>query len=50
MIWDIAVIFQDNDTGLIKEDIPTALDYLSTNYGKITSVEVKEATSEVLNL
>ena len=40
----------DDDTGLIEDDIPTVLDYLFTNYGKVTSVEVKEAESEVLNL
>ena len=40
----------DNDTGLIEEDIPTVLDYLFTNYGKVTLVEVKEAESEVLNI
>ena len=40
----------DDDTGLIEEDIPTVLDYLFSNYGKVTSVEVKEAESEVLNL
>ena len=40
----------DDDTGLIEDDIPTVLDYLFTTYGKVTSVEVKEAESEVLNL
>ena len=40
----------DDDTGLIEEDIPTVLDYLFSNYGKVTSVEVKEAESAVLNL
>ena len=40
----------DDDTGLIELDIPTVLDYLFANYGKVTSVEVKEAESEVLNL
>ena len=40
----------DDDTGLIEEDIPTVLDYLFLNYGKVSSVEVKEQESEVLNL
>ena len=40
----------DEDTGLIKEDIPTILMYLFTNYGKVSSVEIKEQESEVLNI
>ena len=40
----------DDDTGLIEEDIPTVLDYLSTTYGKVTSVEIKEQENEVLNI
>ena len=40
----------DDDTGLFGDDIPTVLDYLFTTYGKVTSVEVKEAETEVLNL
>ena len=31
----------DEDTGLLEEDIPTVLEYLFTNYGKVTSDEVK---------
>ena len=40
----------DEDTGLIEEDIPTVLTYLFTNYGKVTSVELKEQESEVLSI
>ena len=40
----------DDDTGLIEDDIPTVLAYLFSNYGKVTSLEVKEQESEVLNL
>ena len=43
-------VMVDDDTGLIEDDIPTVLDYLFSNYGKVTSVEVKEQESEVLNL
>ena len=40
----------DDDTGLIEDDIPTVLDYLSSTYGKVTSVEIKEQENEVLNI
>ena len=40
----------DDDTGLIEEDIPTVLDYLFKNYGKVSSVEIKEQESGVLNM
>ena len=40
----------DNNTGLNKDDIPTVLDYLFTNYVKVTSTKVKEVESEVINL
>ena len=38
----------DDDTGLLEEDIPTVLEYLFTNYGKIPSEEVKEKVAEFL--
>jgi hypothetical protein len=40
----------NDDTGLIEDDIPDVLDYLFTNYGKVTSEEVKEKETEVLNI
>jgi hypothetical protein len=40
----------DDDTGLLEEDIPTVLEYLFSNYGKIPSEEVKEKEAEVLTL
>ena len=40
----------DNDTGLIEGDIPTVLEHLFSNYGKGTSVEVKEQESKLLIL
>ena len=40
----------DDDTGLIEEDIPTVLDYLSVTYGEVSSVEIKEQEKEVLNI
>ena len=40
----------DDDTGLIEEDVPTVLQYLFSNYGKVTSAEVKQLESEVLTL
>ena len=38
----------DEDTGILKEDIPTVLDYLFTNYRNISSEEVKQKEAEVL--
>ena len=40
----------DDDTGLLEEDIPTVLEYLFTNYGKIPSEEVKDREAEVLTM
>ena len=40
----------DEDTGLIEDDIPTVLQYLFTNYGKVTSEQVKERENEVLTI
>ena len=40
----------DEDTGLIKHDIPTVLDYLFSNYRKVPPEEVKQRKSEVLNI
>lgn len=40
----------DEDTGLIKDDIPTVLDYLFATYGKVTAEEVKDKESEVLSI
>ena len=40
----------DEDTGLIEHDIPTVLEYLFTNYGKVPSEEVKQKEAEVLNI
>ena len=37
----------DEDTGLIHEDIPTVLDYLNTNYGKVQTEEVKEQEQDI---
>ena len=39
----------DDDTGLIEQDIPTVLEYLLTNYGKVPSEEVKQKEAEVLS-
>ena len=39
----------DEDTGLIEQDIPTVLEYLLTNYGKVPSEEVKQKEAEVLS-
>ena len=38
----------DEDTGLIKLDIPTVLDNLFSNYGRIPSEEVRQKEAEVL--
>ena len=43
-------VMVDDDTGLIEDDIPTVLDYLFANYGKVSSVEIKEQENEVLNV
>ena len=40
----------DDDTCLIKDDIPTVLEYLFTKYGKVVSEEVKQKEAKVLNL
>ena len=40
----------DEDRGLIEHGIPTVLEYLFSNYGKVPSEEVKQRESEVLNL
>ena len=40
----------DEDTGLIEDNIPTVLEYLFTNYGKVTTEEVTQMESEVLSL
>ena len=40
----------DKDTGLIEHTIPTVLEYLFTNYGKVPSEEVKQKESGVLNI
>ena len=37
-------------TGLIGRDTPTALEHLFSNYGKVTSEEVKQTEAEVLNI
>ena len=39
----------EKDTGLIGLNIPIVLDYLPSNYGKITSQEVKKKENEVLD-
>ena len=31
----------DDDSGLIEDDVPTVLDYLLSNYGKVPSEQVK---------
>ena len=38
----------DKDTGLIKHDIPTVLEYLFNNYDKILLEEVKQKEAEVV--
>lgn len=40
----------DEDTGLIEDEIPIVLEYLITNYGKVTSDEVKQLESDVLSI
>ena len=40
----------DKDTGLIEHDIPTVLECLFLNYGKVPSEEVTEKEVEVLNI
>ena len=40
----------DDDTGSIEEDVPTVLQYLFSNYGKVTSEEIKRLESEILAL
>ena len=40
----------DEDTGLIEHDIPTVLEYLISNYGKVPLEEVKQKEAEVLNI
>ena len=40
----------DEDTGLIKHNIPTILENLCSNYGKVPSEEVKQHKSEALNI
>ena len=40
----------DDDTGLIEDDVPTVLQYLFSNYGKVTSEEFKQLESKVLSL
>ena len=40
----------DEHTGLIEHDIPTVMEYLFANYGKVPSEEVKQRESEVLTL
>ena len=42
--------FVDYDTDLIEDDIPTVLDSLFTNYGKVQSKEVKRKEAEILNI
>ena len=37
----------DDDTQLIHEDIPTVLDYLDTNYGRVPTEEVKQKEQEI---
>ena len=39
----------DEDTGLIEDDIPTVMEYMFANYGKVTSEKVKQKESEVLS-
>ena len=38
----------DDDSGLIEDDVPTVLDYLLSNYGKVPSEQVKNKEAEVL--
>ena len=38
----------NEDTGLVEQDLPSVLQYLDTNYGKVSSEEVKSKESEVL--
>ena len=45
----IEPLLNDN-TGLIKDDLPTVLTYLNTNYGKFPSEKVKQKESEVLSM
>ena len=40
----------NEDTGLIEDDIPTVLEFLFSNYGKVASEEVKEKEAEVLSI
>ena len=40
----------DEDTGLIEDEIPIVLEYLITNYGKVTSDKVKQLESDVLSI
>ena len=42
--------FINEDTGLVELDLPSALQYLDTNYEKVSSEEVKNKESEVLNI
>ena len=40
----------DEDTGLIEQNIPTVLEYLFSEYGKVSLEEVKHKETEVLNI
>ena len=40
----------DEDKILTKEDIPTVIEYIFANYGKVPSEEVKQKEVEVLNI
>ena len=40
----------DKDTGPIEQDIPTVLEYLFRNYGKVQSKEMKQKEAKVLNI
>ena len=40
----------NEDTGLVELDFPSVLQYLDTNYGRVSSEEVKSKESKVLNI
>mmetsp|Transcript_14780 Transcript_14780/g.21115 ORF Transcript_14780/g.21115 Transcript_14780/m.21115 type:complete len:393 (+) Transcript_14780:111-1289(+) len=58
LLWHLQGAIEDryiehltnDDTGLIDDDIPTVLDYLLANYGKVSLEEVKEKEAEVLSI
>ena len=40
----------DKDTGLLEDDIPTVMEYLPKNYGKVPSKEVQDKLAEVMSI